>query len=432
MTSEREAKTESASGADVDHRSRPADSKSTPPGQMSRLRRVLVAATAMGLSLVLALALLEFGLARFYYSNIDELRQDEFDEELGWRLKPGNYTIKAPQAFAKHTVFINHLGIRDPELAPSPPPGTQRIIVLGDSFTFGQAVSDEALFSTRLERSLNNRHPGVRYEVINAGVPGYGTAQELIMLRRLTNARIVGRIYLLNVFTNDILDNLRLDYGSRLENPVQPGFALDASGALTLIHKPQPILREGSNLVTAQPQPISMLYSVLRQRLRSLAQTSPGLVRLARNVGVDIKVQRMPGIISGWYDNTVLDKGIPLTKALLSEINTTVKDRNGVLLVSLIPSPMQVYADTYGEILQASFPDDPMTKRFIEDPTRPQRLLRTMCKELAISCLDMYDVLASKGGAFYFPADGHFNEAGHAVFAESLEQFISTDAAATH
>src|ERR1700752_4176780 len=84
-------------------------------------RRILIPATAVGLTLLLTLVILEFSLARFYYSNIDELRQDEFDEELGWRLKPGTYTIKAPQAFFTHHVVINRFGIRGPEIAPSVP-----------------------------------------------------------------------------------------------------------------------------------------------------------------------------------------------------------------------------------------------------------------------------------------------------------------------
>ena len=212
---------------------------------MSRLRRILVAVTAIGLSLVFSFAILEFGLARFYYSNIDELRQDEFDYELGWRLKPGKYTVKAPQSFFKHDVLNSQLGIRNSELTLQTPPGTHRVVVLGDSFTFGQAVSNESLFTTQLEHRLNASHPGQKYQVINAGVPGYGTAQELLLMRRLADAGIDGEIYLLNVFTNDILDNLRLDYANRSENPVQPGFELNPDGSLTF-RRAQQVLREGS------------------------------------------------------------------------------------------------------------------------------------------------------------------------------------------
>ena len=397
----------------------------------SRLRRFLVAATAIGLSILVSFGILEFGLARFYYSNIDVLRQDEFDAELGWRLKPGQYRVKAPEAFSTYTVSINRFGIRNAELTPSRPVGTRRIVVLGDSFTFGQGVDDETLFTTQLERRLNGRNGG-RYEVINAGVPGYGTAQELILMRRLANAGIVGEIYLLNLFTNDVLDNLRLDYASRSENPIQPGFELTPDGQLAFAHKPKAELREGTNFVSVRRRPASKLLSVVKVRLQSLAQTKPGLVRLARTLGFDITIPRIPGIISAWYDEDVLRKGVPLTKALLAELDGAVKSRQGVLLVSLIPSPMQVYSDSYGEVLRASFPDDPMAKRFLEDPTRAQRIIRGLCAELGIPFLDMYDVMVAKNQSFYIPIDGHFNDAGHTVFAESLEKFVVAHSSVAH
>ena len=162
-------------------------------------------------------------------------------------------------------------------------------------------------------------------------------------------------------------------------------------------------------------------------------------MRLARALGFDVTVPRLPGVISAWYDDDVLNTGIPLMKALLAEINETVKSRNGVLLVSLIPSPMQVYKEAYGEILRASFPDDPMAKGFLADPNRAQRLVRSMCQELNLPFLDVYDVFASSNRSLYVPVDGHFNDAGHALYAESLERFVSahlrdasTDSARPH
>ena len=391
-----------------------------------RLRRVLAGAITIAIGLLLAVAILEFGFARFYYTNDAELRQDEFDYELGWRLKPGQYTVKAPQAFMTHAVSINQMGLRDAHTTPrNPSSPVRRVVVLGDSFTFGQGVDDAALFTTQLERRLNERQTDIRYEAINAGVPGYGTGQELILTRRLMDRGIVGQVYVLNLFTNDLLDNLRLDYGSRRTNPIQPGFTLDPAGRLTFSYRPQEIFRAGSNLVAAQPHPTSVLFSVLQVRLRSLAQTKPGFVRAARAVGFDVTVPRLPGVISAWYDDEVLQEGIPLMKALLAAIDATVKSRNAVLLVSLIPSPMQVYKDAYGEILRASFPDDPMARGFLQDPNRPQRLVRAMCQELNLPYLDVYDVFAASNQSLYVPVDGHFNEAGHALYAESLERFVS-------
>jgi lysophospholipase L1-like esterase len=401
--------------------------------QMSRRRRFVISTTVVCLSFLIGFAILEFGLAQFYYSNLDELRQDEFDAELGWRLKPGKYVVKAPDRLSRYTVYINSMGIRDTELKPKLENGVRRMIILGDSFTFGQTADDETLFSTRLERNLNGSKTGRQYDVVNAGVPGYGNGQELLLLRRLAQTGIVADVYVLNLFTNDILDNLRLDYANRSQNPIQPGFVLDSHGRLSFAHKPQNTLREGSNLVAARAPSGSKVFSIIRSKLRSLAQTNPRLIRFAHKLGVNIAIPRMPGVISAWYDDEVTAKGVPLMKALIAEINSEARSHNAILLVSLIPSPMQVYTETYGQVLRASFPHDPMTEKFIEDPLRPQRIIRSMCEELGIPFLNMHEILAKqKDRPLYSPGDGHFNDAGHAVFAESLEKFVRMHTEAAH
>jgi hypothetical protein len=54
-----------------------------------------------------------------------------------------------------------------------------------DSYTLGVGVEFDDIFSKRLERRLNGRGP---YEVINFGVNGYNTAQELATFREVAAA----------------------------------------------------------------------------------------------------------------------------------------------------------------------------------------------------------------------------------------------------
>jgi len=78
-------------------------------------------------------------------------------------------------------VATNSLGLRDKEYAVPKPPGTYRIMVLGDSVTLGWGVEEGSCYAKRLEALLNENLSGkthVRYEVINAGVGNYGTVQE--------------------------------------------------------------------------------------------------------------------------------------------------------------------------------------------------------------------------------------------------------------
>ena len=82
----------------------------------------------------------------------------------------------------------NSLGFRGKEFSLEKPPGTFRIAVLGDSFTFGEGVKNDDVFSERLAQLLNNQNRGTRkfnFEVLNFGVGGYNTEQSLFLLNNM-------------------------------------------------------------------------------------------------------------------------------------------------------------------------------------------------------------------------------------------------------
>ena len=82
---------------------------------------------------------------------------------------------------------INSHGLRDQEFSLQKPMNTFRILAVGDSYTYGQGVKSEETYVKQLEAMLNRKrgHRGIRYEVLNAGVPGYNTQQELIHLQEV-------------------------------------------------------------------------------------------------------------------------------------------------------------------------------------------------------------------------------------------------------
>jgi lysophospholipase L1-like esterase len=58
--------------------------------------------------------------------------------------------------------------------------GTIRVVGLGDSIAFGWGVPENATFLAQLRRRFRNAHPeGANLEVVNMGVPGYNTYQEV-------------------------------------------------------------------------------------------------------------------------------------------------------------------------------------------------------------------------------------------------------------
>lgn len=92
-----------------------------------------------------------------------------YDQALGWAFRPRS-------ARQSGTFTINGAGFRstrDFDLAP--PPETVRIATFGDSFTAGDDVNDEEVWTSQLERVL--QAAGMRAEVLNFGTGGYGMDQ---------------------------------------------------------------------------------------------------------------------------------------------------------------------------------------------------------------------------------------------------------------
>lgn len=100
----------------------------------------------------------------------------QFNERLGWSPKPLSNGISNPAGY-KIAYRINSKGLRDDETSYEKPEGIFRIVLLGDSNTFGFGVPIEKHFSTLLE----GYYKGV--EVINMGVNAFGVDQELLYLR---------------------------------------------------------------------------------------------------------------------------------------------------------------------------------------------------------------------------------------------------------
>ncbi len=82
-------------------------------------------------------------------------------------------------------IRTNALGLRGPELAPIDTPKLFRIAVIGDSMAFGFGVQQGEDFPAQLERELAAHEPrdGRRFEVLNFGVGGYSTLDEVACLR---------------------------------------------------------------------------------------------------------------------------------------------------------------------------------------------------------------------------------------------------------
>ena len=134
----------------------------------------------------------------------------QYDADVGSSLRPEaeGWWKREGEAYIK----INSAGLRDREHARAKPPSTLRIAVLGDSYAEAMQVSMEEAFWSILEREIKGcpALAGREPEIINFGVSGYGTAQELQTLRHRVWSYDPDIVLLAVTSGNDIRNNSRL------------------------------------------------------------------------------------------------------------------------------------------------------------------------------------------------------------------------------
>jgi len=143
--------------------------------------------------LALVAALVEVGLRWWFPVAPDGVRRVLSPAAAGTGVeggayRPHHYTLYTlnPRPGSVGRPAHHPLGLRDGrDLAPDP--SAIRIVFLGGSTTYTVGVPDDArIFSARLERLLNaslgRELAGRRFEVVNAGLPGATSAENLIRL----------------------------------------------------------------------------------------------------------------------------------------------------------------------------------------------------------------------------------------------------------
>jgi len=118
------------------------------------------------------------------------------DPELGWApVANASATFTGTRTI---TVRNNSLGLRDVEPADARKP---TVLFVGDSFVWGYDVEAQERFTELLRARL----PAAR--IVNAGVPGYGTDQEYLLLARIWSAVEPDVVVLMFCTGNDRADN---------------------------------------------------------------------------------------------------------------------------------------------------------------------------------------------------------------------------------
>jgi GDSL-like Lipase/Acylhydrolase family len=224
---------------------------------------VALAATLLSL-LLLEVVTRATGLRRPTLGTGSDRRLWVYDASKGWFHRPGTTGRVFVSGPDQALVRINSLGLRGPEVSLLPGRRAPRVLVLGDSFVFGLGVDQEHLMTAHLQRFLTatEGHP---VEVVNAGVAGYATDQELILFREL-GPRLRPDLVILVMCDNDFEENLEDFVYHRY---YKPRFRL-SNGRLVLEGVPVPRLSRAQS---------ARLWMAERSNLWNLLRATPAFAR---------------------------------------------------------------------------------------------------------------------------------------------------------
>jgi hypothetical protein len=333
----------------------------------------------------------------------------EEDADLGDRLRPGAEGWARTEGGS--FVRINSDGMRDSEHTIAKPPGTIRIAVLGDSFAEAMHVPQEQTFWSVLGRELSACAQR-RYEVLNFGVSGYGTAQELLMLRSRV-WKYSPDIVLLAFFSgNDVRNNS----AALNHNPAVPyfvykgdGLALDESYRAELaslrLSPSQRTLRSFAAVLRNQSRVLQVVNEArIGFHLRDAAQA----VDKRGEAGLDNAVYSEPQD-KNWKE------AWQVTEGLIAEMANEVRSHGARFWVVTLSTGIQVYPDP---AVREAF----MKQLGVKDLLYPDMRVRALCERENIPVITLAPVMANyaqthKAFLHGFPnatmGFGHWNQAGN-------------------
>ena len=335
------------------------------------------------------------------------------DPQTGWSLQSGaSGRWFNPQMEYDVEVVINSDGLRDVQRATlDKPPGVFRILLLGNSYVEGLRVPLEQTFGKVLEQQLNAGAPvGRRFEVIPAGVSGWGTDQELLWLREHGAAYQPDLVLLAFFPGNDFQNNSEALEVENMGSIQKPFFHLD-DGQLALRYSPfdpaavpQPaqddtrvwrrsqLRRPGLSPLAGWLKQHSALYRFVGP---ALATGAPDLARGLADRGLlepslapaDVPANSIP-VAYGVYRDPLSDdwtNSVALTGALVAEMRGEAEKLGAPLAAVILTAPEQVYPDRW----QKRLADSPAMAAYTWDLEQSNRLAAGLLQQAGAPTLDL-------------------------------------------
>lgn len=405
----------------------------------TRWRRRLQKAILLGGALLVSLLAVELGLRWLHFTDPSSFYIYDHDRahtlrpwaEGWWNQEGGNYQR------------INSRGWHDREHSLAKSPGTLRIAVLGDSYAEALHVPLESAFWAEAERKLQGcpNTGGRKVEVLNFGVSGYGTAQELITLRSQVWQYSPDIVLLAFTAGNDVNDNFK----PLSSDPTRPYFVLQ-NGELKLDRSTLDTIESSRwfwlrHSVFRKPldrlsdlriiQLAIAAARVIRARTKSNSSQTKGTDTIPNKEGSGARRSSESGLDNLLYfEPTDKDwsEAWRVTEALLSQINAEVKARGADFYVVTLTSAVQVSprAEDYAATVKALglkdlfYPDFRITA-LGQSKGFPVLNLAPELQKFAQQQNVYIHGFGSEMGS------GHWNEIGHRAAGDRIAQWMCSE-----
>src|SRR5215472_16245736 len=313
------------------------------------MRRALLDASVVVAALAVGLCIGEIMLRVIGFS-YPPFHQPDPITGLSLRPNTSGWYRKEGQAY----VSTNSQGLRDRERPLTKPPDTYRNLMLGDSYPEALQVNVEIAFWRLLEQRLEACafKSAKHIDVINLGVSGFGTGQELRMLQTRGLAYQPDLVILAFFPGNDVRNN-----SHELEpDKMRPFYLLDAAGALRLddtfarsmeFRRRTGRLRRAGKKLSRYLRTLQLIYYVKDLRDMKREQTEVVAVPAVacghsgsarRRSGLDDQIFRNPPD-QKWED------AWRLTERLILELKQTAASAQAEFAVIIVSMGIQVHPD---------------------------------------------------------------------------------------
>ncbi|MCC6793485.1 MAG: hypothetical protein IT366_00085 [Candidatus Hydrogenedentes bacterium] len=399
------------------------------PFQWPGWKQTIATVLLLLVGLVPAIAVLEAGCRVLFPMAAPGVSITSYDREALWTLGRGasgkmffgSSSLGEPFELSAYSVNISRQGLRDREFGPKED-GEIRVLLLGDSFTFGWGLEIDQTIGRQLETMLNASGSAKRFTVINAGVDGYGPWQERIRLHKIGLA-LEPDIVVLQLFPGNDINNSLNKIGKRVRafDPVWE-YLVESRRHWSLWEvRSDDWLRKRSafyNQLARALGTASPLTAILED-LRFYRRKTPPLPQSAdRPFWLETHLKE-------WYAE--LNEGRQIMESDALAIRDDCRNRGIAFALYAVPDVNSVCDYSWDwnmkQLVDAS----------IYERARDLKVVEEFCAREKLDCIDLASAMRASGEPckLYYEADGHLTPTGAMLTAKTIFDYFSSHTSLT-